>query len=102
MAIVVVLGAIAGLNLGMVASHVKASEGWYPCHWRGDGFACLNESGEQKPQLQQIDYWCRGNSADSAPYWSSSPCNSNLIQQPHLEQVAYVTNCFWSYPVQCN
>ena len=29
----------------------QVSEGWYPCHWRGDGFACLNNGFEQHMQI---------------------------------------------------
>ena len=36
----------------------QVSEGWYPCHWRGDGFACLNNGFEQHIQIQTVNcFW---------------------------------------------
>ena len=108
LAIIAVLVAIAGLNLGMVASHVQADgTGVCPCG-NGKGFwTCANcDSYTEQPQVKQTSdeytchFWKGGYSqCEPGPFYSF-----HQLPQAQLKEIAYVqpTNCFWSYPVQCN
>lgn len=101
--IVAILGAIAGMNLGMISQHVKADgTGSCPCG-NGQGFwTCKNcDDYQQQPQANRIsEYSCH--------WWSDGfshcgPGGYSYNQQPTVTQTAFFRdNCFWSYPVQCS
>lgn len=103
LAIIAVLGAIAGINLGMVASHVKADSGQCPCgDAPGAGYACNNcNDYVHQPKVSQMDEY-------SCHWWSDGfhhcgPGGYAYQQQPHIQQIFFRdVNCFWSYPVQCS
>jgi hypothetical protein len=61
----------------------QVSEGWYPCHWRGDGFACLNNGYVQQPHIQQVKIHC--------PQDGYPKCGFGYTQpgQPQIEPVAF-------------
>ena len=99
---------------------VKASE--RTCHYWSDGnWQC--EPGPffgytQHPTIKQVDgtgvcpcgngkgFWTCANCNDGNYYtcpWNGCPDNKAAIIQPQLQEIAYTpTNCFWSYPVQCD
>jgi hypothetical protein len=104
--IFVMLAAIAALvfvGATTGGQTVKASE--RTCHYWSDGnWQC--EPGPffgytQHPTVQGVYYDSCGNYY-TCP-WNGCPDNKAAIIQPQLQEIAYTpTNCFWSYPVQCN
>jgi len=104
LAMVVILGAIAALSIGMVTTgQVKAFE--RTCHfWSNGDMQCENGpffGYTQHPTVQGV-YYDSGGNYYTCP-WNGCPDNKAAIIQPQLQEIAYTpTNCFWSYPVQCN
>lgn len=101
--VVAVLGAIAGLNLGMVASHVQASydPGRGDCGQRGYSWEFCGYHQPSQPTLTPVsEYSCH--------WWSDGfshcgPGGYAYNQQPTISQTAFFRdNCFWSFPVQCS
>lgn len=107
LSIIVILGAIAGLNLGMIASHVKADSGQCPCgDAPGAGYACNNcNDYVHQPKVSNLSdettchFWKNGYArCEPGPFFGY-----HSSSQLHLTQVAFFRdNCFWSYPVQCS
>ncbi|MGB6590942.1 MAG: hypothetical protein WBE68_05485 [Candidatus Nitrosopolaris sp.] len=124
LAIAAILGAIASLGIGMVATgQVKAygvtihgvSNGY--CGQRGFSWEWCGFHQPQQSQLQAISWGSADgnlNNPSCIHHCSSGGGGGNgdgggsgddsgfIQQQPHTQQIAYTTNCFWSYPVQCN
>ena len=103
--VVALLGAMAGINLGMVASHVQADSGQCPCgDAPGRGYACNNcnsyhQQGMAQGQVQQVGEWCKHyDFSDTTTCGYFRGYSHVQSEQPVFQQV----NCFWSYPVQCN
>jgi hypothetical protein len=105
LAMVAILGAIAALSIGMVTTgQVNAFE--RTCHfWSNGDSQCENGpffAYHQQPTVKQVSNDC--NAGWDCCNTNPAACNNGVTVQPHISMVAEVvpTNCFWSYPVQCN
>lgn len=98
--VVALLGAIAGINLGMVASHVSAYDpGRGDCGQRGYSWEYCGYQ-QKAPQISQMDEY-------SCHWWSDGfhhcgPGGYAYKGQPAVTQVFFRDNCFWSFPVKCS
>jgi hypothetical protein len=72
------------------------------CVKNDDGsWTCSPDDYTQHPTVQGV-YYDNGGNYYTCP-WNGCPDNKAAIIQPQLQEIAYTpTNCFWSYPVQCN